>query len=108
MYDGVVPAFRLTGKYILIRSVWARFENVRLKTTMNTQTYPQPIPVADLDENSRGRFISRTYTHLFSAITAFTLLEVILFKTGAAETIARLMLGTSWLLVLGGFVVVSW
>jgi len=75
---------------------------------MNTQTYPQPIPVADLDENSRGRFISRTYTHLFSAITAFTLIEVILFKTGAAETIARLMLGTSWLLVLGGFVVVSW
>src|SRR5207237_1312050 len=30
------------------------------------------------------------------------------FKTGLAQTMARAMLGVSWLLVLGGFVVVSW
>jgi hypothetical protein len=36
------------------------------------------------------------------------LIEIFLFKTGLAETIARAMLRVSWLLVLGGFVVVSW
>jgi uncharacterized protein len=75
---------------------------------MNTESYPQPIPVADLDEQSRGRFVSRTYSHLFGAILAFTLIEVALFKSGFAEPMAKAMLGTSWLLVLGGFVVVSW
>ena len=76
---------------------------------MNHQeAFPQPIPVADLDQNSRGRFISRTYNHLFLAISAFTLIEVFLFRSGMAEPMARAMLGTSWLLVLGGFMVLSW
>jgi FtsH-binding integral membrane protein len=75
---------------------------------MNTESYPQPIPVAELDDQSRGRFVSRTYAHLFGAILAFTLIEVMLFKLGFAEPIARAMLGTSWLIVLGGFVLVSW
>ena len=75
---------------------------------MNTESYPQPIPVIQLDEQSRGTFVSRTYTHLFCAISAFTLIEIFLFKTGMAETIARALLGVNWLLVLGGFVVVSW
>ena len=74
----------------------------------NTQSYPQPIPVIELDEQSRATFVSRTYTHLFGAITAFTLIEIFLFKSGFAEPMARAMLGVSWLFVLGGFVVVSW
>jgi len=74
----------------------------------NTQSYPQPIPVIQLDEQSRGTFVSRTYTHLFCAISAFTLIEVFLFKSGLAEPMARAMLGVSWLFVLGGFMVVSW
>lgn len=74
----------------------------------NTESYPQPIPVIQLDEQSRGTFVSRTYTHLFCAITAFTLIEVFLFKSGLAEPMARAMLGVSWLFVLGGFVIVSW
>ena len=74
----------------------------------NTQSYPQPIPVIELDEQSRATFVSRTYTHLFGAITAFTLIEIFLFKSGLAETMARAMLGVNWLFVLGGFVVVSW
>jgi FtsH-binding integral membrane protein len=57
---------------------------------------------------SRERFIVRTYNHLFGAIVLFALIEIALFKTGAAEVIAQAMLGTSWLLVLGGFMVVSW
>jgi FtsH-binding integral membrane protein len=50
----------------------------------------------------------RTYAHLYGAIVAFTLLEVFFFATGLARPMAAAMLGTSWLLVLGGFIVVSW
>src|SRR5262245_51584663 len=57
---------------------------------------------------ARARFIVRTYNHLFGAIVLFALIEVGLFLSGVAPLIARSMLGTSWLLVLGGFVVVSW
>jgi len=74
----------------------------------NTESYPQPIPVIQLDEQSRGAFVSRTYTHLFCAISAFTLIEIFLFKSGLADTIYATLTGVSWLLVLGGFVVVSW
>jgi len=41
-------------------------------------------------------------------MVAFTLWEVFLFKSGLAESMTRAMPGTSWLLVLGGFRVVSW
>lgn len=71
-------------------------------------SYSQSAPVIELDENSRGRFISRAYNHLFGAIVAFVLLEVFLFKSGMAEGIANVLLSGSWLLVLGGFMVVSW
>jgi uncharacterized protein len=75
---------------------------------MNNMGYSQATPVIELDENSRGRFVARAYNHLFGAILAFVLLEVVLFKTGIAESIASVLLSGSWLLVLGGFVVVSW
>jgi FtsH-binding integral membrane protein len=76
---------------------------------MNNQDYyPQSIPVAELDQNSRGRFISRTYNHLFGSIVAFTVIEIAIFKSGFAETMTRAMLGTSWLIVLGAFMLVSW
>ncbi|MBX3023573.1 US12 family protein [bacterium] len=58
--------------------------------------------------SSRSEFIARTYTHLLGAIAFFLAIEVWLFQSGAAETIARAMLGTSWLVVLGGFLIVSW
>jgi FtsH-binding integral membrane protein len=61
-----------------------------------------------VDVGARAAFIVKTYNHLFGAIVGFTLFEVLLFKSGVAETMARAMLGTSWLLVLGGFVLVSW
>ena len=72
------------------------------------QTYSGNIPVIELDDRSRSRFISRTYNHLFCAITVFTLIEIALFKSGMAATIAHALLGTSWLLVLGGFMLISW
>jgi FtsH-binding integral membrane protein len=78
------------------------------KSMNRPETYSSPLPVIELDGQSRGKFISRTYNHLFVAICAFTLIEIGLFKSGLAEPMARAMLGTSWLLVLGGFMVVSW
>jgi len=66
------------------------------------------LPVEQLGVDARARFIFRTYTHLAGAIAAFTLIEVFLFKSGLAVTIAKAMLGTSWLLVLGAFMIISW
>jgi FtsH-binding integral membrane protein len=64
--------------------------------------------VAAAPAEVRAAFITRTYLHLLGAILAFTALEVVLFQTGVARTVARSMLGVSWLWVLGGFVLVSW
>jgi FtsH-binding integral membrane protein len=75
---------------------------------MSMQSYAPSAPVIQLDENSRGRFVARAYNHLFGAILAFIAIEVVLFKTGLAESIASVLLSGSWLLVLGGFMVVSW
>ncbi|HSY18962.1 MAG TPA: Bax inhibitor-1 family protein [Candidatus Acidoferrales bacterium] len=75
---------------------------------MDNENYYPNTPVIELDENSRGQFIGRTYNHLLGAIVAFTLIEVVLFKTGLADPIAEFMLSTNWLLILGAFLVVSW
>jgi hypothetical protein len=66
------------------------------------------MPVARLGVDARSGFLVKTYLHLYAAIVAFTLIEAFLFATGLARVIALAMLGTSWLLVLGGFVIVSW
>jgi len=88
---------------------WRGWFLLSYKKIMNdSQTYSQLRPVIDLDARSRGTFVSRTYSHLFGAITAFTLIEIFLFKSGLAAPMANAMLSGSWLLVLGGFVVVSW
>jgi uncharacterized protein len=72
------------------------------------ENYYQPATVSELDVDSRGTFVSRTYAHLFGAVCAFILIEAFFFKSGLADKIAQALLGVSWLLVLGGFVVVSW
>lgn len=56
----------------------------------------------------RARFLSRTYNHLFVSILAFAGIEFALFATGIAPVMAQAMMGTSWLLVLGAFMLVSW
>jgi hypothetical protein len=71
-------------------------------------TQARVMPVEAIGVNARARFIIRTYNHLFGAILGFVLLEYMLFTSGLAEPIARAMLSVNWLLVLGGFVVVSW
>ncbi len=71
-------------------------------------TYVQARPVAEAGVEARATFIARTYAHLCGALAAFTLIEVALFSAGLAEPMARGMLGVNWLLILGGFLVVSW
>ncbi len=58
----------------------------------------------------RSVFITRTYLTLLGAILAFIGLEVAIFQSGYDEAIAGALLGgrSSWLVVLGGFVLVSW
>lgn len=60
------------------------------------------------EPTERAAFITRTYAHLLGAVVAFVAIEWVLFSTGVAWAMARAMLSTSWLLVLGGFVLVSW
>jgi uncharacterized protein len=66
------------------------------------------VPVSELSVESRATFISRTYLHLLGAIIGFTLIEVFLFTTGLAYSMAFAMLSVNWLLILGAFVIVSW
>ena len=76
-----------------------------------TQSYSStydPRPVEALGENARAAFIVRTYNHLFAAVIGFVAVEYFFFTTGLAEVMATAMLGTNWLLVLGGFILVSW
>jgi len=76
----------------------------------NPQQFELPssyVPVAQRSVETRSTFINRTYNHLMGAIVGFTLFEVWLFSSGLAEPIANAMSG-SWLLVLGGFMLVSW
>ncbi len=81
---------------------------------MSVQSYDQDVreyeftPVADQGAETRADFILKTYVHLFAAIAAFALIEIALFKSGAAQQIAAVLLRGSWLLVLGGFMLVSW
>ncbi len=74
----------------------------------NPENYYSSGAVIELDDNSRARFISRTYGHLTAAIFAFVGIEVFLFSSGMAESMAAFMLQGSWLLILGGFMVVGW
>jgi len=76
-----------------------------------SEEYPNYQALQSVGEASvdvRSRFITRTYNHLFGAIVAFTAIEFLLFKTGIAYPIVNAMMGTSWLLVLGAFMLVSW
>jgi FtsH-binding integral membrane protein len=62
------------------------------------------------DVDSRARFITRTYNHLFGALVLFTGIEIGLFRSGLADGIAASLLSTGrgWLLVIGGFMLIGW
>ena len=66
------------------------------------------VPVSQQGIDARSAFITRTYNHLMGAIVGFTLFEVWLFTSGLAEQIAVALMSTNWLLILGGFMIVTW
>ncbi len=68
------------------------------------------LPVAQAGVDVRAAFIRKTYIHLGAAIAGFVALQALIFKSGVADTIMETFLATrySWLIVLGGFMIVSW
>lgn len=68
-------------------------------------------PVAAFDETTRGQFVVKVYQHLLAALVLFVAFEALLFNLGVAKVMFEFFLntgGASWLLLLGGFMVVSW
>ena len=77
---------------------------------MTTEAYRNPYVVADAAPAERAGFIRRTYAHLGGAIAAFIAIEYLLFQTVLPnKSLEWLSTGRySWLIVLGGFMAVSW
>ena len=75
---------------------------------MTESALPYAVPVGAQSADVRVAFLRRVYAHLGVAVAAFALLEYFLFTTGLAYAIAEFVFGTSWLLILGGFVLISW
>ena len=65
-------------------------------------------PVSALSVESRATFIWRVYGHVALAILGFAAIESYIFSSGMANNVLSLMAGTSWLLILGAFLVVGW
>jgi uncharacterized protein len=65
-------------------------------------------PIAQQPPEVRSRFMTRVYIQLMVGIAGFIALSYGLFVTGLAYDIAEFVLGTSWLIILGGFMIVSW
>mgnify|MGYP001771064533 FL=1 len=68
------------------------------------------IPAVQAPPLARAAFLKRTYSHLLGAVLAFVVLSYGLFAVGFSEAAARFISSgrLSWLLILGGFMVVSW
>lgn len=65
-------------------------------------------PAAYQSSSTRTWYLRRVYSRLLLAVGAFVGLLWWLFSTGLAFWLTAAMLSTSWLLILGGFMVVSW
>jgi FtsH-binding integral membrane protein len=81
------------------------------KKSMSSYTNPYTVTmVSDSPEDTRAEFIRKTYGHLAGAIALFVVLEGLFLSLGLGNT-ALALLGASrysWLIVLGGFMAVSW
>lgn len=65
---------------------------------------------AQADVNERAEFITKTYTHLAGAVSAFVGIEYLLLNYFPAneQLVATMTGGWSWLIVLGAFMLVSY
>jgi FtsH-binding integral membrane protein len=92
------------------RSAFVRPQKSMVRNRMDQrENYGQMgIPIGQQSASARAEFITRTYNHLMGAIVAFVGIEMLLFGSGVAAPMAEVMLGGSWLLVLGAFMLVGW
>jgi FtsH-binding integral membrane protein len=78
---------------------------------MNSSYNPYAVAsVAEAPLETRTDFVRKTYTHLAGAIGLFVIIETLLIQMGVGQ-LALSLLATSkysWLIVLGGFMGVSW
>lgn len=74
---------------------------------MYSENYPVR-SMADAAPSTRAQFIRRTYAHLAVAILAFIGLEYLFLQSETIVTAAIKVANTSWLLVLGGFMILGW
>ncbi len=76
-----------------------------------TSSYANPYTVAAQPVDVRAAFIRKTYAHLGGAILIFAFIEAALMSIPGIEGTVSKLLATSpysWLMVLGGFMAVSW
>ena len=75
---------------------------------MENHELQQPPVISQLDDQARVAFYKRTYTHLAGAVLLFVLIETLFFQIPAIVDLAiSLTGGISWLLLLGGFMLVT-
>ena len=82
----------------------------------NFDPYQSPMmesSVAHATSEERAQFISRTYAHLAGAVLLFVLIEALAFMFTTDDQrrqVVQTMMGSrwTWLMVLGGFIFVSW
>jgi len=81
-----------------------------MEAQLQDQSFGAAPVVAQATAEERAAFITKTYLHLLGAIVAFTALEALWFATPLAQSmLSFMMLGRfSWLLVMGGFIGVSY
>lgn len=71
--------------------------------------YANPtVPAGMQSAAVRSAFMGRVYARLVAGVAAFVLIETYLFTSGIAYAITEFVFATSWLLILGGFMIVSW
>ncbi|MGD9753236.1 MAG: Bax inhibitor-1 family protein [Acidimicrobiia bacterium] len=77
---------------------------------MAEPSYAASIPVARQSVEARAQFLIKVYVHLAVAVGAFLAVETALFLGGGAEALFEFLADSrgSWLLILGGFMVVNW
>jgi FtsH-binding integral membrane protein len=69
---------------------------------------PYSMPVGQMSAEVRGSFLVRVYSHLALALLMFVGIEVWFFQSGFADTIVDAFSSVNWLLILGGFMLLSW
>ena len=76
----------------------------------NTPYSMHGLTVADAPVDARRSFIRKTYSHLAAAIYAFVGVSYLFYQLGLGEAMLRTMGQSqfSWLIILGGFIAVSW